>query len=120
MSCNGNTILTMILNAFSKYLQKYNTDLINCKTTATKLLCQWLKLIITKTPKTNTDKIIHKEILLAQNDTKDYILIGKSESGRTLLKALNNFALSYENYIMSKWLSDKKPKHFINNPKNKN
>lgn len=110
----------MILNEFSKYLQKHNDDLINSKTSATKLLCEWIKLVINKPPKNNAEKIVHKEIMLAQNKSGDFLIVGKSDSGRILVNALNNFALSYENYIMSKWLSDKKPHHFINRPKSEN
>lgn len=106
----------MILKEFSKFLQKHNNDIVQNKTTATKLLCQWLREIIYKPPKTNVEKIIHCEILLAENKGGDFILIGKSESGRTLMNALNNFAVSYENYIMSRWLEDKKPHHFTNYP----
>ena len=102
----------MILKEFAKYLQKHNDDLVHNKTTATKLLCSWIKNIIRKPAKTNVEKIIHMEIMLAENKTGDFLLIGKSESGRTLMTALNNFAISYENYIMSKWLEDKRPHHF--------
>ncbi len=106
----------MILSAFSKYLQKHDQDIVENRTTATKLLCEWIKYVIYKNPKNNVDKIVHKEIMLAENKTGDFLIVGKSDSGRVLVNALNNFALSYENYIMSKWLADKKPHHFI--PKN--
>lgn len=102
----------MILREFSKYLQKYNTEIIKNETSASKLLCEWIRRVINNPPKTNADKIVHKEIMLAENESGDFLIIGKSESGRVLIKALNNFAISYENYIMSKWLSDKKPHHF--------
>lgn len=110
----------MILTAFSKYLQEHNDDLIHSKTSATKLLCEWIRLVIYKNPKNNVDKIVHKEIMLAENKQGDFLIVGKSESGRVLVNALNNFALSYENYIMSKWLSDKKPRHFTDKPYDKN
>ena len=74
-------------------------------------------------PSTGTgivDKIVHREIMLAENKSGDFLIVGKSESGRVLVNALNNFALSYENYIMSKWLSDKKPHHFTNYPDKNN
>lgn len=102
----------MILNEFSKYLQKHNEDLISNKTTATKLLCGWIKLVINKNPKNHIDKIVHKEIMLAENAVGDFFIVGKSESGRTLVKALYNFALSYEHYLMSRWLHDKQPNDF--------
>ena len=102
----------MILTAFSKYLQEHNEELIQNKTTATKLLCEWIKAVVYKNPKNNVDKIVHREIMLAENSTGDFLIVAKSESGRVLVNALNNFALSYENYLMSKWLVDKKPHHF--------
>lgn len=104
----------MILQEFSKYLQARNEQLINNETSATKLLCEWIKFVINKNPKNHVDKIVHKEIMLAENKSGDFFIVGKSESGRVLVNALYNFALSYENYIMQKWLSDKKPEDFVN------
>ena len=111
---HNNTVLkdNMILSEFSKYLQGNKEKIIRSQTSATKLLCEWINLVINKNPKNNIDKIIHKEILLAKNNADEMLIVGKSESGRVLIKALTNFALSYENYIMSKWLVDKKPHHF--------
>lgn len=102
----------MILREFSKYLQERNEQIISNQTTTTKLLCEWIKFVINKNPKKHVDKIVHKEIMLAQNKSNDFFIVGKSESGRILVNALYNFALSYENYIMSKWLLDKTPKDF--------
>jgi hypothetical protein len=102
----------MILREFSKYLQDRNDDIASNKTTTTKLLCEWIKFVINKNPKNHSDKIVHKEIMLAENKSGDFFIVGKSESGRVLVNALYNFALSYEHYIMSKWLIDKKPQDF--------
>ena len=102
----------MILNEFSKYIQTKNDDITSGKTTGTKILCDWIKIVINKNPKNNVDKIVHKEIMLAENKSGDYLIVGKSDSGRTLVNALYNYALSYEHYIMSKWLENKKPKDF--------
>lgn len=102
----------MILKEFSIYLQERNTDIISNRTTTTKLLCEWIKFVINKNPKNHVDKIVHKEIMLAQNKSGDFFIVGKSESGRILVNALYNFALSYEHYIMSKWLIDKNPDDF--------
>lgn len=102
----------MILQEFSKYLQQHNEEIIQNKNTTTKLLCDWIKLVIFKNPKNNVDKIVHKEIMLAQNDSQDFLIVAKSESGRVLINALYNFALSYEQYILNKWLIDKKPNDF--------
>jgi len=104
----------MILREFSKYLQGKNEELIANRTTSTKLLCDWIKFVINKNPKNHVDKIVHKEIMLAENKSGDFFIVGKSKSGRVLVNALYNFALSYENYIMQKWLSDKKPDDFRN------
>lgn len=104
----------MILTAFSKYLQLHNEKLIHNKTTTTKLLCEWISSVIHKNPSDNVEKIVHKEIMLADNNNGDFLIVAKSESGRVLINALNNFALSYENYMMSKWLADKKSNNFIN------
>lgn len=104
----------MILNAFSKYLQERKDDIINNRTTTTKLLCQWIKLIIDKKPENNVDKIVHEEIMLCENKDGSFFIVGNSKSGRVLVKALYNFALSYETYIMSKWLSGIKPDDFTN------
>ena len=104
--------IKMILKEFAKYLQANNENLINNSTTATKLLCSWVRLVINKNPKNHVDKIVHREIMLAENKTGDFLIVGKSESGRVLVNALYNFALSYEHYIMSKWLTDKKPYDF--------
>ena len=102
----------MILGEFSKYLRQFDDDITSNKTTATKVLCEWIKLVINKTPKTNPDKIIHKEIMLAQNTEGDFLILGKSDSGRILVDALSKYAISYENFLMSKWLENKKPKDF--------
>ena len=103
---------TMILNEFSKYIQSKNEDITSGKSTGTKILCDWIKIVINKNPKNHVDKIVHKEIMLAENKSGDFLIVGKSESGRTLVNALCNYALSYEHYIMSKWLENKKPQDF--------
>lgn len=102
----------MILKAFSIYLQKHKEEIINSRITATKLLCNWIRLVINKNPKNHVDKIVHKEIMLAENKVGDFLITGKSESGRVLVKALYNYALSYEHYLLSKWLNDKLPEDF--------
>ena len=105
----------MILSEFSKYLQSRNEDITSSRSTGTKILCDWIKLVINKNPKNNVDKIVHKEIMLAENKSGDFFIVGKSESGRVLVNALYNYALSYEHYIMSKWLEDKKANDFSSN-----
>lgn len=94
----------MILSQYAKFLQSYNDEILKNKTTPLKLLPLWIKSVIEKNPKTNTEKIIHKEIMYAQNDYGDFLIVGKSDSGRVLVNALITFAKSYENYNRSKWL----------------
>ena len=94
----------MIISEFAQYLQEHNDDLLTHKTTPLKLLYKWLKTVINKNPKTNIDKIVHKEILYCENKNGDYLIVGKSDSGRVLVSALIKFAKSYENYNHAKWI----------------
>ena len=103
----------MILSEFAKYIQQYDEEITTNKTTATQLLCNWIKLVINKNPKNHVEKIIHREILLAENKQGDFIIVGKSDSGRVLVNALQNYAISYENFLMSRWLENKKPGDFL-------
>ena len=59
-------------------------------------------------------KFFNSDLYNAENGEGEFLIVGKSESGRVLVNALYNFALSYENHIMSKWLADKKPGDFQN------
>ncbi len=102
----------MILGEFSKYLQQFDEDIVNNKTTSIKILSDWIELVINKNPKNNVDKIVHREIMLAKNEVGDFLIVAKSDSGRTLINALYNFTKSYDNYLMSKWLQDKKVNDF--------
>lgn len=95
----------MILNEFSKYIQTKNEEIINNQSTAVNILSDWIRSIMSRNPKTNVEKIIHSEITLAQNKYNEFLIIGKSESGRVLMNALYNYALSYEHYILAKTLN---------------
>ncbi len=92
----------MILQEFSKYIQTKNDEIICNKSTAINLLSEWIQQIMSKNPKTNVEKIIHSELTLAKNKYNEYLIIGKSESGRVLMNALYNYALSYEHYVLAK------------------
>lgn len=94
----------MILAEFAKYLQIHNDEILTRKTTPLKLLHDWLREVMNKKPKKHIDKIIHKEIMYCENPQGDYIIIGKSDSGRMLVSALIKFAKSYKNYNYSKWI----------------
>jgi hypothetical protein len=101
----------MILTEFSKFLQSKEQEIIE-NNSCTKLLGFWVKNVLEKHPKSHVEKIIHKEIALAKNKTGHYLLVAKSESGRILTKSLYNFALSYEQHMLRKWLLDKKATDF--------
>ncbi|MBE7713619.1 MAG: hypothetical protein E7Z87_07735 [Cyanobacteria bacterium SIG26] len=94
----------MILAEYSKYLQQHNDQLLRRETTPLKLLHKWLETVINKNPKSNTEKIVHKEISYFKNENGDYLIVGNSDSGRILVNALVNFAKSYDNYNHAKWL----------------
>lgn len=104
--------IKMILNAFSIFLKANKHEILNGNTTAIKLLCKWIRMVIAKNPKNNIDKIVQTEITLAENKYGDFLIVGNSESGRVLVNALYNYAMSYEHYIMQKWLDDKNPDDF--------
>ena len=101
----------MILNEFSKYLQAHESEIAQNKRTIT-FLGDWLREILLRAPMNNVEKIIHCEIALATNKCGDYLLVAKSDSGRKLTNALYNFALSYEQHVINKWLQNKSPKDF--------
>lgn len=82
----------MIIKDFSEYLLK-NYD---GKIKTVELLSIWIKEKIENPPKNLVDKVIQKEIYLAKNKNGEFFLIGKSDSGRILINALFNFALSFE------------------------
>lgn len=94
----------MILAEFSKFLQQYNEDLMTNKKHSLELLHIWIEEVLGRVPKRNYEKIIHKELLYAKNSAGDYVIIGKSDSGRKLVTSLINYCASYENFIRAKWL----------------
>lgn len=95
----------MILNEYSKFLKKHDNELLEGKVLPIELLHLWLESYFTKIPKNNIEKIIHKEILFCKNSEGEYLIIGKSDSGRILVKSLLEFSNSYSNYIRSKWMN---------------
>ena len=82
----------MIIKDFSQFLLKNY----NGKEKTVELLSKWIKEKIENPPKTLVDKVIQKEIYLAKNKKEEFLLIGKSDSGRILINSLFNFALSFE------------------------
>ena len=98
----------MILKEFSEYLQQ------NIDKSSVLLLNEWLKEKIENPARTNIDRVIQTEIYIAKNKLQDILLIGKSDSGRKLIKVLYNFALSFEQQKLARFLHDKKANDFNN------
>ncbi len=96
----------MILKEFSKYLQE------NKERNSVILLNEWLTERLNKPSLNKADKVIQTELYFAKNNNDKTLIIAKSETGRTLINALYNFALSFEQYKLAKFLHDKKPKDF--------
>lgn len=108
----------MILREFSDFLQnyyeKYEDKEGETQKTPVFLLFFWVKNKIEKPASSNVDKILQKEIYIAKNKIDDFLLIGKSPSGRKLIDALYNFALSFEQQQYARWIHERKPQDFNN------
>lgn len=98
----------MILKEFSEFLQK------NEEKPSVSLLYVWLKMKIESPAKSNVDRILQKEIYIAKNNVGNFLFIGKSPTGRNLIHSLYNFALSFEQQKMSRWVHNQKANNFKN------
>ncbi|MBQ3640533.1 hypothetical protein II906_01165 [bacterium] len=96
----------MILKEFSKYLQE------NKDKNSVILLNEWLTERLKKPSLNKVDNIIKTELYFAKNNNNKTLIIAKSDTGRTLLNALYNFSLSFEQYKLAKFLHDKKSSDF--------
>lgn len=96
----------MILKEFSKYLQE------NKEKNSVKLLNEWLLKKLINPSLNKVDNIIKAELYLAKNNNDKTLIIAKSDTGRTLLNALYNFSMSFEQYKLAKFLHDKKSTDF--------
>lgn len=96
----------MILQEFSNFLKQNN------KKSSVSLLYVWLKTKIESPAKNNVDKILQKEIYIAKNKKGNFLFIGKSPSGRSLMQSLYNFALSFEQQKMARWIHEQKANNF--------
>lgn len=98
----------MILMAFSEYLRQFDEA-----TPPVFLLSKWIKKHLEKEPDNNISKVIQTEISLEKTKNgKDFILIANSKSGQKLIKALYNFALSYEHQSFARWVHQVKSTDF--------
>ncbi len=96
----------MILKEFSKYLQS------NKDKNSVNLLNEWIIARLQRNSLDKIDNILKAELYLLKNNNEKTLIIAKSETGRTLLTALYNFALSFEQYKLAKFLHYKKSSDF--------
>ncbi len=98
----------MILKEFSKYLQE------NKEKNSVSLLNKWIIERLQKPSLNKVDNILKAEFYFLKNNNNKTLIIAKSDTGRTLINALYNFALSFEQYKLAKFLHDKKSNDFKN------
>ena len=99
----------MILKEFSKYLQQ------NKDKNSVSLLNKWIIERLQKPSLNKVDIILKTELYFLKNNNNKTLIIAKSDTGRTLINALYNFALSFEQYKLAKFLHDKKSSDFKKN-----
>ncbi len=98
----------MILKEFSKYLQE------NKEKNSVSLLNIWIIERLQKPSLNKVDNILKAEFYFLKNNNNKTLIIAKSDTGRTLINALYNFALSFEQYKLAKFLHNKKSTDFKN------
>ncbi|MBQ9246050.1 hypothetical protein IJ182_07280 [bacterium] len=98
----------MILKEFSKYLQE------NKDKNSVSLLNEWIIERLQKPSLNKVDNILKAELYFLKNNNNKTLIIAKRDTGRTLLNALYNFALSFEQYKLAKFLHNKKSTDFKN------
>lgn len=97
----------MIIKAFSEYIKPFNYEIPSML-----LLTRWLREKLSKNPENNIERIIHNEIGLLKNKRGVFLLIGKTKSGKILIEALYEFALSYDHHKFNKWVHNLKASDF--------
>lgn len=96
----------MLLAEFSKYIISRKEEITSGEKSAVCILTDWIRNTLNTEPLRHWQKIIHTEIMLVQNSYNEFLITGKSDSGRILINALYNYALSYEHYIIAKSIPD--------------
>ena len=86
----------MILKSFSEYVHA------NYEKNALVLLNEWIISRLNRASFDKTDHVLQTELYYAENNNKKTFIAAKSETGRTLMQALYNFALSVENHKRAK------------------
>jgi hypothetical protein len=113
----------VIVEAFAKYLHAADPAV-----PASTVLSRWLWERLSIQPETLTDRVLRSEVeLLSERKSKraddDHpsqalgygkgcVFVGKSDSGKRLLKSLYDFASSYEQQKWSRWVHGVKATDF--------
>ena len=92
----------MILKEFSKYLKENNNK------NSVSLLNEWIIERLEKPSLNKVDIVLKTELYYLKNNNNKTLIIAKSDTGRTLINALYNYALSYEHYKIAKFIHNKK------------
>ena len=92
----------MILKEFSKYLKENNNK------NAVSLLNEWIIERLEKPSLNKVDIVLKTELYYLKNNNNKTLIIAKSDTGRTLINALYNYALSYEHYKIAKFIHNQK------------
>jgi len=95
----------MILEEFSKFLNLNNEKPVE-------VLTFWLVKKLGSQKQDRITQAIQKELYFAKNKYGNFMIMGKSPSGRRLLKTLYNYAVGYENQNTSRFIHNLKPKDF--------
>lgn len=95
----------MILEEFISYYHK-NKDK---KRQAKEVLIAWLKRELNTFPQKNYQKVIHSELIIAEDDT----IVPKNKQGENLLNSLIRITSIIEEKEFEVWANNVKPKDFL-------
>ena len=107
----------MILEAFARHLQSADPAM-----PATEILASWLYERLTNPAKDTIDKVLHTELSIQavshssknmfKSPLPNHVFIANSDSGKRLLKALYEYAHSWEQQKWSRWIHGVKASDF--------
>ena len=96
----------MILEEFISYYHKNKSKKLQAK----EVLLNWLKEELASLPQKNYQKVIHKELMILDDDS----IVPKNKQGENLLSSLIRITNILEEKEFESWTTKVKPKDFIN------
>ena len=96
----------MILEEFISYYHKNKSKKLQAKV----VLLNWLKEELASLPQKNYQKVIHKELMILDDDS----IVPKNKQGENLLSSLIRITNILEEKEFESWTTKVKPKDFIN------